>query len=116
MSTYLCPRCGKTTEMQTGIDFEDGEQHFDLFCPHCGMQYEVTIPDEKPEPQTIGNQGFGNCPFCGGYLGWSCDFMRSEWTGEELSEEDDTLVQDCFCPNCGARITALYPKEEQVEN
>lgn len=75
-------------------------------CPRCG----------KPQPQVIRNQGFGKCPFCGGYIGWSCDFMRSEWTGEELSEEDDTLVQDCFCPNCGARITAFYPKEEQVDD
>ena len=31
------------------------------------------------------------------------NFMLSEITGEDLSEDDDAMVTDAFCPYCGAR-------------
>lgn len=100
--------------MECEIDevIEDGyKTQCNFVCPECGMEFEAFIPDEETEPQEIGNQGFGKCMFCGGWLGWSCDFMLSDVTGEDLPDEEDSLVQDLFCPKCGARITAYYPKE-----
>ena len=113
MKEYLCPRCGKQL-IQNAIelvDETDDEQRFDFSCPACGMEYTAYVPFEKPEPMSIDNQGFGKCPFCGGWLYWNSDFMFSDLIGENLPEDQDTLVQNVTCSQCGASLECVYPVE-----
>ena len=107
----LCPRCGTPMTLEYIDDCEEDDVAYEYVCDECGMSYEIVVPHEKPDPQHINDQGFGKCPYCGEYLLWNCDYMRSDFEGEDLPEEEDTLVQAISCPNCGTQITAFYPKE-----
>lgn len=55
------------------------------------------------------------CLNCGHEIIWGSDFMRSEIEGwdydeddqpkdEKLTEDDDTVINFCHCPNCNAEI------------
>lgn len=63
MSVYLCPRCCKPTEMQTGIYFEDGEQHFD-YCAHTVVwNTRLRFPMRNPSHKLLVIRGLGNVRF-----------------------------------------------------
>ena len=113
MNEYLCPRCEKALHLNAIelIDENDEEQQYSFSWSHCGMEYTAFVPLEKPEQTPISNQGFGVCPFCGGYLYWNSDFMFSDIIGEELPEDQDTLVQYVSCSECGATFECVYPVE-----
>ena len=110
MSALLCPRCGKQL-IEMATELVDYGEELSLECPKCGMQYTAFVPLEKPVPMDIENQGFGKCPFCGSWLYWNSDFMFSDIIGEELPEDQDTLVQNVTCSQCGAHLECVYPVE-----
>ena len=112
----LCPRCGSPMIEVDRDEFYDKEGYkcYCYECSDCGMAFDAEVPIENEiKHQDINNQGFGKCPFCGGWLAWSSDFMLSDFEGGEPPEEEDTLVQTLNCPKCGAYLTAYYPREEE---
>ncbi|MBP5723122.1 MAG: hypothetical protein J6X18_06070 [Bacteroidales bacterium] len=110
---HLCPRCGKTLYLNVSepVDDREDELWYDFSCPECGLEITVYVPNEKPEPMSNGNQGFWKCPFCGGRLYWNSDFMFSDIVGENLPEEEDTIVQYVTCSQCGASLECVFPVE-----
>jgi DNA-directed RNA polymerase subunit RPC12/RpoP len=55
------------------------------------------------------------CMRCGHDLIIGGNFMLSEMNGEELSEEDDAIVTNAYCPYCGASYE-IYdtPESEKI--
>jgi len=53
---------------------------------------------------------------CGHELIIEGNFMLSEISGEELSEDDDAMVTYEHCPHCGARYELTETPESEKKN
>lgn len=132
-----CYRCESELELQPE-DYEGEFQEIKKFvCPHCGINYDNLLPEEDERENyhyynnkvecsvSDENHGYeGKCPICGHYVVIMNNFMRSEVYGDvdetETDEyglyKDDTIVDICFCPNCGADITVVPPKPSEEKD
>jgi DNA-directed RNA polymerase subunit RPC12/RpoP len=56
------------------------------------------------------------CMRCGHEIILEGNFMLSEINGEELNEDDDTMVTYAHCPYCGARYELTDTPESEKKN
>lgn len=56
------------------------------------------------------------CMRCGHDLILESNFMLSEINGQELSEDEDTMVTYAHCPHCGARYELTDTPEAEKPN
>lgn len=91
----------------------------EIICPECGTLHRawVRTDDEQDDSlASVGDQGFGNCIHCGGTLVWSGDFMRSDYEGEYLNEDDDSLVRSLTCGSCGCAVEVIEPSKNEIKS
>lgn len=75
---------------------------------------------EEKEPRVLfADQPFGYtaypCPFCGEQLVWNMDVMASEIFDPRIPEEDDRIIAELCCMNCGA-FSDISEKEDEFED
>jgi len=56
------------------------------------------------------------CWRCGHELICSSNFMLSDWGYDSLDEDDDALITEYSCPNCGAQYSVIDTPENEKKN
>lgn len=103
----------------TTDDIGDGYIVEEIICTECGTLHRAWVRKEDEQDESlssVGDQGFGNCIHCGGTLVWSGDFMRSDYEGEDLSEDDDSLVRSLTCGGCGCVVEVIEPSKNEMKS
>ena len=116
----VCSRCGEPLKLEE-FEYFDGEigaeAHFK--CEKCELEEHFYECDEDSkedydywsDTDSVGGGYHGYdavCPLCGSNGVWQCDFMLSDYYGEEeIPEDKDKIVAEILCPHCGSNYSLI---------